>query len=104
MPTPNELMEERANVFAQAEDFLARSDRGDELSAEDLASLGPPTSAPRSSKLQAEQADRTAKIKASHEQIDEAAEPRRRRLRPHPRGARQRQGAQRRLRRLPPRR
>lgn len=74
MPTPNELMEERANVFAQAEDFLARSERGDDLSAEDLASWDRANKRAEELKLQAENAQRSTDIKASFEQIDEAAE------------------------------
>ena len=74
MPTPNELMEQRANVFAQAEDFLARSERGDELSAEDLASWDRANKRAEELKLQAENAQRSTDIKASFEQIDEAAE------------------------------
>ena len=74
MPTPNELMVERANVFAQAEDFLARSDRGDELSAEDLASWDRANKRAEELRAQAENAERTSKIAASFDQIDEAAE------------------------------
>ena len=74
MPTPNELMEQRANVFAQAEDFLARSERGDELSAEDLASWDRANKRAEELRAQAENADRTAKLKESFESIDEAAQ------------------------------
>ena len=74
MPTPNELMEERANVFAQAEDFLARSEKGDELSAEDLAAWDKANKRAAELKDQAEAAQRTAQLKASFEAIDEAAQ------------------------------
>lgn len=74
MPTPNELMEERANVFAQAEDFLARSEKGDELSAEDLAAWDKANKRAAELKDQAEAAQRTAQLKESFEAIDEAAQ------------------------------
>ena len=74
MPTPNELMEERANVFAQAEDFLARSEKGDELSAEDLAAWDKANKRADELKLQAENAQRSMDLKASFEAIDEAAQ------------------------------
>ena len=74
MPTPNELMEERANVFAQAEDFLARSEKGDELSAEDLAAWDKANKRADELKLQAENAQRSMDLKESFEAIDEAAQ------------------------------
>lgn len=74
MPTPNDLMKERANVFAQAEEFLARSQNGEELSAEDTAAWTRAIARVDELKEQAEAQQRTGELKASFEQIDEDAQ------------------------------
>lgn len=72
MPTIQELRDQRANAWAQAQDFLARSKGGDELTAEDEAAWQRALDEVDTIGAQIETRERTEQLDKRFGEIDEA--------------------------------
>lgn len=71
MPTLQELRDQRASAWAQAQDFLARSNRGDDLSPEDDAAWTRALDEVDTLGEQIARSERTAALESSFADIDE---------------------------------